>query len=238
MFFFFRKPVTEIISLVPPEFEYALSYTPIKEASKCLPGWWKNLTVNKFDWESLSLSRNAKTCPGINKTITKGAILPLWTDLAIRIRNGEYKYQFADKRSMLSHHSNEQAPGFYSDHFIFKIRSPWFIKTKVPLHYSFPFYHFVNDPGYSTPPGIVYSQGGICATSIFIMMKQYQDCNLMIDRNTPLLHILPITEKKVIYRVEICDERDHERAKVFLGSNETFVAARVKNERLVKNNES
>lgn len=238
MFFFFRRPTVEVISFVPPEFEFALAFTPIKEASKYLPEWWKSLTVSKFDWENLSQHRNVKTCPGVTSIVTKGAILPLWTDLAIRIRDSQLNFQFADKKSNLIIHNNAQAPGFYSDNFILKISSPWVIKTKVPLYYSAPFYHSTDELIYKTPPGVVSPLEGFCASNIFIFLKKHINYNLMINRNTPMLHIQPMTEKKVVYRTEVGSTKDIKKVQSFLSKTECFIASRIKSEKLLKKNES
>jgi hypothetical protein len=92
-----------------------------------------------------------------------------------------------------------QAPGFFSDYYAFKLHSPWIIKCSednVKLNYSHPFYHFTAPTPYFTPPGIVSPVKKCYNTNIFLYLKK-TDNELIIELNTPLLQIIPLTNDSV-----------------------------------------
>jgi len=230
MLFFFKEKPIEIVAFTSEEYLTINVQSPIKPAREYFPDWWKNTPSSKFNWDTFNVNSTTKSCPGIGQTLQKGFILPLWSDLAIKTQGNQYQWQYADRISKFEIHSNDQAPGFYEDYYIFKINSPWQIKSPVSLIYTFPFYLFPAPLPYLTPTGIVTPVNKMCATNIFILLKRIQEeiC-FMIKQGTPLFHIIPLTEKKVVFRTEVISKAEYFKLKRDTAYKKNFTANGLKN---------
>jgi hypothetical protein len=207
MFFFKEKPV-EIIAFCNPTFSAIAEYSPIKPSNKFYPQWWKDLNSSTFNWDTFQVNNTTKSCPGISNIFQSGFIMPLWSDLALEYGNGEWKYSFSDKFSSLIVHDNQHMRGFYEEHSIFKLTSPWIIQSSVNLLQTEPFYHhsYSGDWPFITPYGITppVSSKNMHMTNIFLLAKKEQEVKrIMIKNNTPLLHIIPLTDKKINFKIEV-----------------------------------
>ena len=238
MLFFFKEKPIEIVALVSERFNFVREFFPIKHARDAIPPWWKNTPVNNFSWDNFSLQNNVRTCPGIIHTITSGLIMPLWSDLAIQVNHEEYRYQFSDGVSELKIHQDFQSPGFYSDFFKLKTLSPWILKTPVKVLYMNPFYHMPEPCDYIIPHGIVTPIGkdNLAATNHFLFIQKQKEGikNIMIKKNTPLFHILPLTDKKIKIRLETASPFEFTKLKSVLASSSSFVGHGIKNITMTK----
>ena len=198
MLFLFKEKPIEITAIVPPDYSLALEITPIKLARECFPSWWKNTPSSKFNWDIFNSDKTVKSCPGIGLSLQRGFILQQWSDLAIETKGDEWRWNYSDVRSRVNYHGSTQAPGFYSDHHIFKISSPWRIITPVDIFVQFPLYMFENPPPYVTPGGFIPPIKNTCSSNIFLMIKKSEQVlQHIIKQGTPLLQIIPFTDKKV-----------------------------------------
>ena len=212
MFFFKKKPLI-FTSIISEEDNAILEYAPIIPAQKLIPDWWKNVPPGVFDWDIMKSSNTVKSCTGIINTIRSGLILPLWCDAAIKTDGSGWQFQYSDKRSVASPHPNSQAPGLYNDYFIIKLDSPWIIKCSednIKLHYSQPFYHFTSPTPYLIPPGIVSPSRKVYSTNIFMFVKKTES-KLILEFNTPLIQILPLSDRKIQYKTEMVSLMEFER---------------------------
>ena len=205
MFFFKRKPIV-ITSFISEDHSAIFEYSPIVPAQKVIPEWWRSMAPGVFDWAEMEGVTNAKSCIGIINTIRSGLILPLWCEVAIKTDESGMKYAYADRKSYASIHPNNQAPGFYDDYYVFKLHSPWMIKCSednINLHFGQPFYHSTSPLPYYTPPGIVSPTRKAYSTNIFIFLPKKIKNEYILEINTPLLQIIPMTDRKVEYKTEV-----------------------------------
>jgi len=173
---------------------------------------------------------NVKSCVGIINTIRSGLIIPLWCDIAIKTDESGWKFQYADGESVASVHPNSQALGFCTDYFVFKLHCPWLIKCSednINLHYSQPFYHFVSTPTYITPPGIGSPNRKAYSTNIFIFIKKIE-AELFLNINTPLIQIIPLTDRKVVYKTEMLSASEYEKQRDNVGYKNVFLSKGIK----------
>ena len=210
MLFFFKEKPIEIIAFCNPAYSAVAEYSPIKPANKIYPQWWKDLSSSKFNWDTLDAENTVKSCPGLSNIFQSGFILPMWSDLALTYSNDGWKYSFSDKGSSLQIHPNESMRGFYEEHTIFKLVSPWIIQSPVNLLQVEPFYHhsYTDDWPFTTPYGITppVSSKNMHLTNIFLLAKREEEVKkIMIKNNTPLLHIIPLTDKKINFKIEVPD---------------------------------
>jgi hypothetical protein len=230
MFFFKEKPI-EIIAYLPPWVSSIAERYPIHPAKNCYPAWWKNLSSGKFNWDEMQPRNTTKSCPGIINILQTGFIMPLWSDLAIEYNKDKWKYQFSDKQSTLTMHTNDQAAGFYDDHIIFKVDSPWIITSPVKLLYTEPTYLRGSQLPFIQPYGInvTTSKTNAEATNVFLFAKKEEQLTqIIIPASTPLLHIIPLTEKNVNIKCVVLDSDEYLRKRSFQMSNR-FVSKGLKN---------
>jgi hypothetical protein len=236
LFFFKEKPIT-ITSYIPVNYSLVERFTPIANARDFFPNWWKNTPSSRFNWDIMKRENTAKSCPGINGMLQKGAILPMWCDFALKTQGVDYSWQYSDHMSTFNHHSNDQVPNFYSNYFIFKFESPWLIETPVPLFYTFPHYLFTEPPDYIIPSGIVSPIQKSASTNIFMYTKrEEEEKKYFIKAGTPMLQIIPLTEKKVIFKTEIVSRDDYEKLDKKVSYLNHFVGRGLKNIFQEKNN--
>jgi hypothetical protein len=216
MFFFKEKPI-EITFFLNPSDLILKKIAPIRPAVECIPQWWKDIPSSSFEWETFNSKNTVKSCPGIIQTLKNGFILPMWSDLALKItdfgvesdeiRYG-YKYHSADKKTELEDHDQSQSPGFYPDHWHFKIRSPWVIQSTVPLLYLSPFYLYKTPPPFIQPHAIIPGIDNTFATNTFIFFEKNKNLNYMFNFLDPLYQIIPLTDKKYVHKIEVLDWRE------------------------------
>lgn len=204
LFKFLEKPI-EITTYVPTNYSFANIYSPIKPSSHFIPNWWKN--VPKSNEKFLT----TRSCVGILKTFQTGYVLPMWCDLSLTINEDlSWRYQFSDSLSSLIHHSNKQMSGFSDNYFIFKIDSPWIIETTHEINFFVcePFYFSKFEKPYSIASGIVTTFTKQCTTNFFLFIEKKPN-DIFINLNTPMLHIIPITEKKIKFKTEVISNEEY-----------------------------
>ena len=223
MLFFFKEKPVEITAYCRPGFNFANEFSPITPAKNLLPTWWKDTPSSSFSWEERIGKNTVKSCPGIINTLTTGLIIPLWSDLALQYNDIEYAYNFSDKISSLDMHSEEESPGYYKDYWHFKITSPWLLETSVKLLYTQPTYLQETPYPFISPYGIVSPVKDLTGTNIFLFIrKEEQNSRLMLKQGLPLLHIIPLTDKKIKFSIKQISNEDFLRKSNIIGIRNRF----------------
>lgn len=215
MLFFFKKKTITIDFVVPAEFSYVAEYSPVRKASKFVPEWYRNVrpsSVNEllergiYDRESGSFKppeTNVRGCVGIKGALTKGMIIPLWSDLLVETFKDDtsYTYYFSDGKSSMEEHKNQQLGNFSNNYYHLKLKSPWVMAASRPFEYIYlPLtYHTGLDVNYLPYPAITHtiSKYNSAGVNAFIVVKKDEDRKLLIKQNSPVVHMVPITESEV-----------------------------------------
>jgi len=231
MIFFFKEKPIEIISFVAPSYAFVNEFSPILPAKDVYPEWLKKVPRSAFDWNTLETRNTVKSCPGIIKSITNGFIVPMWTDLALEYDLTGFKWAFADRRSSLDRHSNDAIPGYYSNHLILKLLSPWVLKSPVDLQLTFPSLHHPRPfPVHVAPGTLPFDGTDIEQLNIFLFAERKEEgARVMIKQGTPLLHILPVTERKVTIRQEVISDEEMIKKRSLTGANTHFFNKGIRN---------
>lgn len=213
MFFFCKKKTITIDAFVGEDFAHAAETAPITKAY--FPDWWKAVPPSTFDYNTMDASVTVRGCVGMINAFQTGFIMPMWSDLAMNLDGiGQWKYQFADRRSDIHHHENDQAPGFFNNHIIFKIRSPWWLQQKGSLKVAYTQPHlWQNSIPFITPGSVNQFSGGIMATHIFAFIEKQLNQQFIIKHGTPMLHIMPLTEDNVTIKPQIITNEELQRKK-------------------------
>lgn len=197
MFWFSRKSTIKLQAFTSSEF--IKDNSPITEASKVIPSWFASMP-SEYLVDGFIPSSTVKKCPAIVKNITTGLIMPLWADLAIKVENGQYSWHFAnDSCGAEIHPSNQWAA--YKDPTQYghlKLISPWKFKTKEDISFIWqqPYLHKLN-ANIEVMQGID-SYKYFYGTTVNCFLNLQHNYNMLLRHNTPLVQLIPLTEKKVI----------------------------------------
>ena len=237
MLFFFKKKPVEITAFLPAEFAVVNEFYPIKPAKEHFPKWWKDVESSKFDWDLFNKKNTIKSCPGVISTLRTGFIMPLWSDLAIEYDNEDWRYLFSDGMSQLIHHNNKQMPGFYEDHLVFKLESPWVIESAVDLVYAQPFYSQYPAIPFIQPYGISVPTANLHATNVFLFAKRDVSNKVLLKVGTPLYHIIPLTDRPVKFKTEVIDQHEYNKKRSLQSGSTSFASKALKLNFISKNNQ-
>lgn len=211
--------------------ESIIKTMPIDFANKHFPEWWKKLPKSYKPNNQFFESATMKTCAGMVDYYKNSICIPLWSELCIKIENGRYVWQFADKRTKAIVHEQEQRQGFMPSNQFghMKIDSPWMFKTKESLNWvwSQPFYSFENPSALFVLPGVVnYSE--VCITHINLGIPLDKNRTINLDFGQSMVHITPMTDKEIEIRRHLISEKEfnemyfYESRKTFLNSYQTM----------------
>jgi len=180
-----------------------IEQSPVTFGARNLPTWWKKLPKEANYENTFYPQKTVKTCVGISQFYEKSMTIPMWCDLAIKIENAGFRWQFSDESSVIELHAAEQFSGFIDSNAVkhFKIVVPWLFKSSHDVNWvaSHPAYNTSDLFSYYTLPGVLNFKEQYSA-NIQIMLDVSKDKIINIPFRTPLSLLTPMTEKKVVLR--------------------------------------
>jgi hypothetical protein len=192
--------------------ELVLQTSPITNAIRHIPEWWKNLppTYNIDFYKNATM----KSCIGMLDYYKKSIALPLWSDLAIEVKGKDYKWQFSDQNSMAHiHQLDKQAAGFVPNHGHLKLEPPWMIKTKEQISWVW------SQPLYSYPEELLDIKLVPACVDISVTMKPNINIIFPLNQNRvyelkfgqPLVHLTPMTDRDIKVVRHLVDQQEFNR---------------------------
>lgn len=188
----------------------------IKKSSGFIPSWFKNSQKEyQVDGEFIK-KPTIKTCAGLINNYKSGFIIPLWTDLGIKCTFNENKlsinWKFADETTTATNHPFQEWESFLNplDYFHVKINSPWLIKTKEDINWFFtsPYWN-INPFEISFPQGVLEFKHQH-ASNINMFFK-IEEKTYFLEQNTPLVQLIPLTEKTVKLHHHLISQEEAEK---------------------------
>ena len=167
--------------------------------------------------------------------------MPLWSDLALEWDKDNWKYKYSDGQSNLVIHDNNQMPEFYEDNWLLKISSLWFIKSPVSLLFNHPFWLHQTPFPFITPygiesPSINNHHSTLNNTNVLLFAKKTLETKREIIKvNTPLLHIIPLTDKPVNIKCEVVSLEEYNKQISASMSNTSFASKGLRQKALLNN---
>lgn len=194
----------------------AYEMAKIESAIKFVPQWWKNLPSSiASTWGDHPYVKNGtlKKCDGFLNLYKHGFVIPMWCDLAVdvgAIGSDSFRYQYSDFESSANEHSQAQRGEFCNqkNYQHLKLISPWYINSKKNINWVFmdSVWNDVDLLPYRVLTGVV-NYKYVNGTHINIIFKrENKDRQILIPYKTPLVHLIPITEKKVKLNHHLVDE--------------------------------
>lgn len=198
------------------------NYAPIKKASNYIPEWWKALPkTHREHPEALHVLPTMKLCVGFTNLFAQGFILPLWSEVAIKVGkqtdqpSQDYSYQFADLTSQMGHHaawqSNDAYPSNQYQHL--KIISPWALVCDEDIAFMQlqPVWNFSKPEEVFIPPGVLNFKYQSATNINMFYKRQAQDIVHTLEFGQPMSHLVPLTERKVRLELHLVSDEDFKK---------------------------
>lgn len=178
---------------------HAYNLYPIQPATNYYPDWWKE-TPRSFLRDGFIPHSTIKGCTGLIDYYKQGFIMPLWTDIAIDIKDRAYRWQCADLGTNIQVHSPQEFDKYIHplEYGHMKIDSAWTLKSKSSINWMFvkPYWNFKPIEDYSVPTGVLnfkYQN----SSNIQLLLSLKENKQFILNAGIPLVHLIPLTENEV-----------------------------------------
>lgn len=211
-FLFFIKPsVINVDCLTANVMAYDLA--KIEPAIKFVPKWWKQIPVS-IGSHPYVRGGTLKGCAGFLDLYKSGFIIPTWCDLAVDIGpigSNDYYWNYSDGVSNAVEHSQEQRGNFcdLKKYQHLKLISPWHLISKYNLNCVFTnvMWNDIELPTYKVLNGVLNFKFNN-STNINMIFKRNENIQqIFIPYKTPIVQLIPMTEKKVKLKHHLVDEK-------------------------------
>jgi hypothetical protein len=157
-----------------------------------------------------------KSCAGFVDLYKVGVMLPMWSDLRMSVSpDGNVVYQYSDAKSSADFHHQEQRGDFASeDQYInIKLASPWLFRTKEDISWiMIPAMYAQKDPGrYITCVGSLNFKYQSGSNINLLLPKKDVETNIEIQHGEPIVHVIPMSDKKIKVHNHLVDANEWER---------------------------
>lgn len=186
----------------------------IEPAIKFVPQWWKDLPSSVGDHPHVR-NGTLKKCSGFIELYKAGFIIPMWCDLAVDIGpigSNFYRYQYSDRKSMAEEHPEIQRKNFCNkeNYQHLKLTSPWYVTSKQSIDCVFMdvVWNDVNLLPYRVLTGILNFKYANQLNVNMMFIKKENEQNILIPYKTPIVHLIPMTDKKIKLNYHLVDEKE------------------------------
>jgi hypothetical protein len=195
---------------------------PVVPASKALPEWWKKAHIFK-DGEPPYGVQSIKACMPFFDAMTQGYIVPLWSDIYVKVVEGEGEdgesgpvFTWKEERNTpIAGHFPSQTEGFpvreeskTSGGKAWKFANPWIIQT--PPGYSTLFVAPLNNPNpnFKMISGIVATDEYKTQITFPFIWTGPEGYEGTIKQGTPLIQLIPFKRDNFKHELKAMDAND------------------------------
>jgi len=212
-------------------------FASIQKASNFYPSWFKKMP-SSYEVNN-HLSPTIKTCDGLINYYQHGMIIPLWSDLSIRIEEKKYFWFFSDNKTMAESHNSQQWQNYTDPSNVahLKIISPWAFKCKEKIMFLFkkPYWNFEPFIDIDIVDGITDYKYQT-TTNINMFLKINQNKRIDIKFKTPIAHIIPLSDRDIEIRNHLVDMKEFSNIHstpilTFLNNYQSVKKEKIKNEK-------
>lgn len=212
--FFHRTPEIQLDCFTSDNLVYMS--TPIIKAGKAIPDWWKELRPHEpmfhhTSEEPFHLVENptARDCYAIIELYKRGVIVENWTDIAFRTENKSYNYWYAHGVPP-EDHPRRQLGNSFPDHHHIKLISPWCFREKTGAKFIWLGAEWSLDKyEIKVLPGVLNFD--IISQINVNMMFPMRDGIFTLTAGTPLVHLVPLSEKKLRVRNHLVTKQEFDK---------------------------
>jgi len=225
---FFKKEKEIILNCYTHRSE-VYNYFPVVETKKTFPSWVKKLKNSYFN-SNKDHFENVTSCPAFIDYFRTGFVIPLWSDVCLEvgeIGSNSYRWQYSDLKSHMAFHPYDQFGLDAKEYQHFKVDSPWVFSCSEDVKFLFsrPSWRFGDIPNTVEILNGVVEYRTNAATNINMLVKRMEKHQeFVIKANTPLVHIIPLTERKIIVKTHLIT-REVWDSVVSVGNGSSFKCA-------------
>lgn len=200
MFTFFHRTSTihvDSFTFLPDVYRL----TPVVNSYKSKPDWFLKLPPLDKENQQAFLNtkkevKNIRTCYGFLEFFNKGVVIENWCDIGVRTEgNGDLFYRVSSGPVPELHNPVQYNKGFTDYHNI-KLISPWKFKSKEKVKFLMVGSEWNLDKfNIKILPGVL-DLDITSGTNIFLMTPKAPQ-KYIIPVGNPLVHIIPLSEKKM-----------------------------------------
>ena len=206
---------------------YVYNFAKINYGYHFLPEWWKKTPRGQG-----SSVGTIKNCPAIVEYYKKSIVIPMWCEfeMVIEPKGGEdsFTWRSAQKDFRIEHHPQDQFQGFAKqDGHNVKIISPWFIKCKENIDFTF------TQPVWSQRdnifnlvlmPGVINYKHQMQSNFNFFFQQTDAEQVIHIEPLTPIAILHPMSERKIKLKHHLLTSTDENETRGSLahGTNGLF----------------
>lgn len=210
--FFHRTPVIHLDCFTNDANVH--KFTPIVSASLTKPDWFNKIPIPEnpveLDFDNLTVKhRNIRSCYGFLEFYKRGVVMESWCDMGFKTSKDNCQAHFSGPPDPVSHNPEQYGNAFYN-YFNVKIRSPWLFECKDSVHFIFVGAEWaLGDFDIKVLPGVInftLASSG----NYFIMVPRKED-QFIIPLGNPMIHIIPISEKKLKHKVHLLSRPEYQK---------------------------
>lgn len=182
-------------------------------AVEYIPEWWKNTPV-EVDVGGVYPVKTLRTCDGFVNLYKQGFVLPMWSDLAIAVKDKNYRWQYSDNFSQATVHYEQQWNSYAASNTYgnIKLHANWRAKSKQSLEWFFttPSWNYRPDNNWYVAQGLInYSKSRDFNVNLFVDITKNK--TFVIPVNSALAFMVPLTDKKVVLKHHLVTKEEYER---------------------------
>jgi hypothetical protein len=217
MFWFKRKEiVVDCFTPLQSVFELykiqpAIKYFP--EEFKSLPNYLDEVdTATNIKFKSATIRK----CIGLQELYKQGFILPMWTNFISEPKNfglDKSAIGMVSQPYRFDMHPRKQYAGVFEDYFHVKLVGVWKIKEKQGIKFLWqsPVWNLhKHHKNFVVPNGVVSYNNYMTQTNVNLFINRDSE-DFSIDSGTPLVHMVPLTEKKVTIKNHFVDHLEYSK---------------------------
>jgi hypothetical protein len=206
-----------------------------------MPEYWKTLEnpgpitgIREDGGYFVERHSTIKNCRGLIELYKRGFIVENWSDISILVEQEGFRFYFSDLEHPKSHPKEQFGTSFKDFHHI-KLMSPWLVKEKTgvmfhgaPTLWSHEKFDFI------MPQGVLDFKKNHAVNLQILLRKKPKPYEFTIEFGQPMMHFIPISEKKMELKTHLVDYPEFEKMKLHPANS--FWGWR-KIDKLVKRNE-
>lgn len=179
--------------------QHVYDFAKVDRGIRFMPEWWKNMPPTYLSNNQFTVNPTIKRCPGFINYYKNSFVVPLWSDLGVDTRDG-IAWQFSDQQSVAELHPQEQLGPLLPGYQHIKLLNPWLMQCNEPVEF------LADSLLYSMPEDVLGSPGIIeffyqTGANINLFFRRGNLYNL--QHGTPLLSLIPLTERKVEFKCHL-----------------------------------
>jgi hypothetical protein len=204
------------------------THHPVVLANEAIPDWWKPMK-GIVQVERFGIKHDAATikrCDGIIGLYKNGVCIPLWSDIIIETNNqGEFRYLYSSEENPpVNTHFKNQFSNYFDNLIHLKIQSPWLIEEKTGINFYFnqATWNLLHHAHHLNIVPAIINFKHQSSTHINLFMPK-QENRVELTAGQPILHLVPLSDKKIILNNHLISEEEHKRKLLTYSYMSSFV---------------